>query len=501
MAAARGHQPFDLLLCNGTVVDVGTGELRSGDVEDVRADDRKCAPAGFQQGAASEIVDCAGRIVAPGLIDMHVHFESSMLTPGPYAEAVCPRGTTTIFCDPHELANVAGVAGMRYAVDASRGLPVRFIVQAPSCVPPQPGLELSGHDLMGAEIAQMLSWPEVGGLAEVMDMLGVLGDDRRMHEVVAAGLASGKLVSGHAAGLTGSDLQAYLASGIDSDHEIFMPGDVLARLQRRARRRPRGMIDPLLPQVVADLAALPELPTHIVACTDDLFALTLLTEGGVDHLLRRLISYGMPAVRALRLATYNAAYRLGDADLGLVAASQQAPTSSSSPISKPSRWTTSTPPVSMFAHDGKMRVPCDEGPAVPPLHTVHVACLTPDDFVVHVALPRRCPRAGRGHANPRHRRGHQHPVGRSRGRGCSRRGPGATRSHHPGSRAPSWSYPCTPPHWRTGGETNGPVPSRPRSRTTPTTWSYSVGTRSPWPPLPTRCSQPREASRSLRAHR
>jgi len=130
-----------------------------------RADDRERASGGTRSDA-SEIVDCAGRYVAPGLIDMHVHFESSMLTPGPYTEAVCPRGTTTIFCDPHELANVAGVEGVRYAVDASRGLPVRFIVQAPSCVPPQPGLEVAGHDLMGPEIAEMLSWPEVGGLAE-----------------------------------------------------------------------------------------------------------------------------------------------------------------------------------------------------------------------------------------------------------------------------------------------------------------------------------------------
>ncbi len=122
-----------------------------------------------------DAIDCTGKFVAPGFIDMHVHFESSMLTPGGYAEAVCPRGTTTVFVDPHELANVAGVAGVRYTVEASRGLPVRFIVQAPSCVPPQPGLELSGADLFGPEITEMLSWDEVGGLAEVMDMLGVLG--------------------------------------------------------------------------------------------------------------------------------------------------------------------------------------------------------------------------------------------------------------------------------------------------------------------------------------
>src|SRR3954447_8033830 len=198
VAAAQGNAPFDLLLTGGTLVDVGCGELRAADVGIVGP----LVASVHEPGARTDTldtIDCTERFVAPGLIDMHVHFESSMLTPGGYAEAVCPRGTTTVFTDPHELANVAGVAGVRYAVDASRGLPVRFIIQAPSCVPPQPGLELSGADLFGEDIREMLSWDEVGGLAEVMDMLGVLGGDVRMVDVVREGLDSGKLVSGHAA--------------------------------------------------------------------------------------------------------------------------------------------------------------------------------------------------------------------------------------------------------------------------------------------------------------
>src|SRR5207244_10654867 len=140
-------------------------------------------------GAESNVA--AGLFIAPGLIDMHVHFESSMLTPGGYAQVVCPRGTTTIFCDPHEIANVAGIDGVRYAIQASRGLPVRFIVQVPSCVPPMPGLELSGHDFGGAEVAEMLSWPEVGGVAEVMDMLGGIGGTALMGGVAEAGVGRG----------------------------------------------------------------------------------------------------------------------------------------------------------------------------------------------------------------------------------------------------------------------------------------------------------------------
>src|SRR3954454_1732915 len=252
VAAAQGSAPFDLLLTGGTLVDVGCGELRAADVGIVGP----LVASVHEPGARTDTLDtldCTQRFVAPGFIDMHVHFESSMLTPGGYAEAVCPRGTTTVFTDPHELANVSGVAGVRYTVEASRGLPVRFIVQAPSCVPPQPGLELSGADLMGPDVTEMLSWDEVGGLAEVMDMLGVLGTDARMVDVVAAGLESGKLVSGRAAGLTGAVLQAYLAAGMTSDHEIFTAPDCLEKLRAGMTVELRGMIYEIKPSIVAEM--------------------------------------------------------------------------------------------------------------------------------------------------------------------------------------------------------------------------------------------------------
>src|SRR5215472_8736482 len=170
----------------------------------------------------------------------------------------------------------------------------------------------------------MLSWDEVGGLAEVMDMLGVLGTDARMVDVVAAGLDSGKLVSGHAAGLAGPVLQAYLAAGMTSDHEIFTEPDCLEKLRAGMTVELRGMIEAILPGIVAEVNSLPIPPTHLVAATDDLFALTLLTDGGIDHLLRRLIANGMDPVLAIRCATYNSAYRLQRADLGAVAAGRRA---------------------------------------------------------------------------------------------------------------------------------------------------------------------------------
>jgi adenine deaminase len=382
MAAAHGDGPFDLLMSGGTVVDVGTGELRPADVGVVGPLIASVHAPGSRTDTLDRF-DAAGRFVAPGFIDMHVHFESSMLTPGGYAEAVCPRGTTTVFCDPHELANVCGVEGVRYAVEASRGLPVRFIVQAPSCVPPIPGLELSGADLHGPEVVEMLRWPEVGGLAEVMDMRGVLTRDARMVDVVAAGLASGKLVSGHAAGLTGRELQAYLCAGILSDHEIFLDGDVAERLRAGMTVELRGMIDALLPPAVEALNAFPTLPTHVVAATDDLFALTLLTDGGIDHLLRRLVAAGLDPIRAIRIATMHAAYRLERSDLGLVAAGRRADLivlSDLEQMTVDEVWSDG----SHVASSGQMLVPVVEGPSSPPYDTMRLDAVGPHDFVLRL---------------------------------------------------------------------------------------------------------------------
>ena len=151
-----------------------------------------------------------------------------MVTPRRYAEAVVPQGTTTICWDPHELANVMGLAGVRWAVAASRALPLRVLVLAPSCVPSAPGLERAGASFGADEMRTMLAWPEVIGVAEVMDMRGVLARDGRMRAVVGEGLAAGKLVTGHARGLAGADLQAFAAAGIGSDHEVTSGEDLLA---------------------------------------------------------------------------------------------------------------------------------------------------------------------------------------------------------------------------------------------------------------------------------
>jgi len=384
--AAQGLAPFDLLLAGGVVVDVMTGRLRDADVGIVGPLIAGVVPRGSRTDAL-EVVDATGCRIAPGFIDMHVHFESSMLTPAGYAQGVLPRGTTTVFADPHELGNVAGMAGMRYAVEASRGLPMRFLFQAPSCVPPVPELELSGAEFRAEEVAELLSWPEIRGVAEVMDSMGVLEGVDRMTGIVGAGLASGKLVSGHAAGLSPTQLEAYLAAGIDSDHELFGPGDFAARLDAGMTAEVRAAIPDALPSIVETLDALPELPTAVVGCTDDVFASTMADVGAMDEVVRQLIAHGLPPIRAYRIAGLHGAVRLGREDLGRVNAGARADLLVLSSLEDVAIRDV------LFAGrrvviDGALAVPCEEPACTPPLDTVQLEpTFTALDFAIRTDRP------------------------------------------------------------------------------------------------------------------
>lgn len=321
--AARGSAPFDLLLAGGTVVDVATGELRAADVGIVGPLIASVHPPGTREDAA-EVADVAGRFLAPGFIDSHLHYESSLMAPADYAATVVPAGTTTCVWDPHELANVLGLAGVRWAIDASRGLPLRSLIAAPSCVPSAPGLEVAGAEFGAAEMAEMLSWPEVSGVAEVMDMPGVLRGTPHMSGIVGAGLASGKNVNGHARGLRDADLQAYAAAGVTSDHEIVDAEDFLQKLRAGLTVELRGSHDYVLPGALTALAALPMPPPNLVLCTDDIFPDELMEKGGLRDTIARVIARGVSPIAAIRLATLHAAMRLKRDDLGLVAPGRQA---------------------------------------------------------------------------------------------------------------------------------------------------------------------------------
>lgn len=321
--AALGTIPFDCLLRNARVIDMVTGEIRDADVGLTGSMIASVHPCGkFTQ--TENVDDLAGALLSPGLIDTHVHIESSHLPPERYAEIVVAQGTTTVFWDPHELANVLGVEGVRYAVESSRGLPLRVICAAPSSVPSTPDLEMSGADFAGQEMETMLSWPEVAGVAEVMDMHGVLNGSERMLEILDAGLRSGKLIEGHARGLKGAELQAYLAAGVTSDHELTSAEDALDKLRAGLTLQIRGSHPYLLADIVAALNSLPHLSSQITLCTDDVPPDHLIEKGGLIALIKLLVSHGLRAEDALRMATLNAALRMQRADLGLIAAGRTA---------------------------------------------------------------------------------------------------------------------------------------------------------------------------------
>ncbi|MGE8104599.1 adenine deaminase [Allorhizobium sp. NPDC080224] len=323
VAAARGDAAFDRLIVNGTLIDMVTGERRLADIGLVGPLIASVHATGRREDAG-EVFDAQGGYLSPGLIDTHMHIESSMVTPATYAGAVLPRGVTTIVWDPHEFGNVHGVPGVRYAAEAARPLPLRMILLAPSCVPSAPDLELNGADFDAAVIADLLRWPEVGGVAEVMNMRGVIDRDPRMSAIVQAGLASGKLICGHARGLKDGDLAAFMTAGVSSDHELVSSDDLMEKLRAGLAIELRGSHDHLLPDFVEALNRLGHLPQTVTLCTDDVFPDDLYQGGGLDDVVRRLVRYGLNPDWALRAATLNAAQRLGRPDLGLIAAGRRA---------------------------------------------------------------------------------------------------------------------------------------------------------------------------------
>jgi len=383
VAAARGEQPFDILIQGGTLVDVVTGELRPADIGVVGSLIASVHEPGTRSDAA-DIIDAGGASVSPGLIDTHMHVESSMVTPATYANAVLPRGVTTVVWDPHEFGNVNGVAGVRWAADAIRDLPLRTVLLAPSSVPSAPGLELAGADFDAGIIADILSWPEIGGIAEMMNMRGVIDGEARISAIVQAGLAAGKPVNGHARSLAGTDLQAFVTAGVSSDHELVSGDDLMAKLRAGLSIELRGSHDHLLPEFVNTLNALGHLPQTVTLCTDDVFPDDLARAGGLDDVVRRLVRYGLPAEWALRAATLNGAVRLGRHDLGLVAPGRRADIVVFEDLSE-FRTRTVIVHGKVIAKSGDMIEPLTDIDVAPLYGTMKIAPLAEADFRICAA--------------------------------------------------------------------------------------------------------------------
>jgi len=305
LAVARGDEPADLLLTGARLVDVLSGEVYPTSIA-------LAGPfiAGLGDYPARRTIDLGGRYVAPGLIDAHVHIESSQVPPPEFARAVVPRGVTTVVTDPHEIANVLGLPGIRFMLEDSEGIPLDVLVNAPSCVPAT-DLETSGARLEAADLVALLDEPRVLGLAEVMSFPGVIQGDAAVLEKLRA--FRGRPVDGHCPGVSGHALQAYAAAGIGSDHEAVTVEEAREKLRAgltvflREASNARNLRD-LLPLVT------PVTERRCCLCTDDRQPEDLLDEGSIDHLVRLAIREGLDPVTAIRLATLNPAehYRLSD---------------------------------------------------------------------------------------------------------------------------------------------------------------------------------------------
>lgn len=299
---ACGREEADLLFVNGQVACVYSGELLDAAV---------AVKSGIIAGVGDykrgkEVVDLQGACLLPGFIDSHVHIESSMLTPAAFAEAALPRGTTAVLADPHEIVNVMGMEGWRYMVESSRGLPLDFFWQIPSCVPAT-HLETSGGRVGPAEIDQALElFPECTALAEMMNFPGVVYGLPPVLELIKKSRQRGLLVEGHAPGLYGLDLNAYLAAGCSSDHECTTAVEAIEKLRLGMRiliregSAARNLND-LLPIVNP-------LNSHRCCfCSDDRHPADLLQDGHMDHILRRAVKAGLSPMLAIQMATLNPA--------------------------------------------------------------------------------------------------------------------------------------------------------------------------------------------------
>jgi adenine deaminase len=311
IAVVRGEAPADLVLANARIVNTLTGEIEAGNV--AVCGGRLAGVGDYKK--ARETIDLKGDYLAPGLINGHTHLESSMLDVGQYARAVVPRGTSAIVTDLHEIANVCGLAGIRYVLEAARRLPLDLFLMAPSCVPAT-HLETSGAAIGPEDIRKIMRYRECIGLGEVMNYPSVLAGDETMLSKLEA--ARGRVVDGHAPGLRGKDLNAYIAAGIGSDHESVTAAEGGEKLRRGMYLMIReGSSE-------KNLAALLPLVTdktwhRCLFVVDDRSAADILHDGDIDAVVRQAIGLGLDPVRAVQMATSNAANYFRLAGLGAVA--------------------------------------------------------------------------------------------------------------------------------------------------------------------------------------
>jgi adenine deaminase len=319
IAVARGRHPADLILRHGRVVNVFSNEIHEADVAIFHGRIAGLGPRGSYAGAYE--VDLGGHYLAPGLVEAHTHIESALLVPGEFARAIAPHGTTTCVSDPHEIANVAGVPGLRWTLAAAEGVPVRLMFTLPSCVPASQ-FEGNGATLTPADLMPLADDPRIASIGEVMNYPGVLdGDDLMlgMIELGQPGIATprGLAVDGHAPGLRGLDLCGYVAAGAQSDHETVAADEALEKLRLGmwlwVREGSMRNLEALLPVV------LERQPERAGFVADDLMTADLIAEGDLDHIIRLAVAGGLDPIQAVKMASLHPAQYFGFADRGAIA--------------------------------------------------------------------------------------------------------------------------------------------------------------------------------------
>ncbi|MBT8155869.1 adenine deaminase [Epibacterium ulvae] len=312
---AAGRTPADTVIRGGQWVNVHTREvlpdhdiaIKCGRIAYVGTDASYCC------GPETEVIEAKGRFMIPGLCDAHMHIESGMLTPAEFARAVIPHGTTTMFTDPHEIANVMGLEGVRLMHDEALMQPVNIYTQMPSCAPSASGLETTGFEITPDDVAEAMAWPGIIGLGEMMNFPGVANADPKMLAEIAAAQRANKTVGGHYASPNlGPDFAAYVAGGPADDHEGTSEADAIARTRQGMRAMMR--LGSAWYDVESQITAVTEKGLDnrsFILCTDDCHSGTLVNDGHMNRVVRHAITCGCDPLAALQMATINTATHFG----------------------------------------------------------------------------------------------------------------------------------------------------------------------------------------------
>ena len=329
VAVAAGRKPADLVIRNTRLANVHSREVLDG--WQIAVAEGRIAYLGPDAshciGDATEIIEAEGQFVIPGLCDGHMHIESGMLTPAEFARAVTPHGTTTMFTDPHEIANVLGLEGVRLMHDEALLQPVNIYTQMPSCAPSAPGLETTGFEIGPDDVAEAMTWPGIIGLGEMMNYPGVVAGDARMLAEIAATQTAGKTVGGHYASPDlGPNFAAYVAGGPADDHEGTKEADAIMRVRQGMRSMLR--LGSAWYDVETQITAVTEKgldPRNFILCTDDSHSGTLVNDGHMNRVVRHAIDCGCDPLVALQMATINTATHFGlERELGSIAPGRRA---------------------------------------------------------------------------------------------------------------------------------------------------------------------------------